>query len=180
MATADDINVTRDRIRKLLTNDKPSMRDISSALIQAMSQKRPYGEVLNEMKAGRIAKEKTLYDVLTSERSFESQERRFKLEEKQEQRLADRMLWEQTKNQRGDIAEAIKTYVVNDEDRAKVAAEVYSQMPQIDSAGADAFVSQTVVRLADEGRIKATKAEKPSERYKNVAGVGLVDIIGAN
>ena len=142
---AQRLEASRDRISKLLTGQTASLGEIGKASLRSAATLHPgaaqmglqpmtFGEALNAARADRLATEKALHDVLTSQTAAKREERRLDLQERrlkfdvekfereatraaeQKGREAFKFGWDIMKDVAGDLEpqsalEAYRTYV---------------------------------------------------------------------
>ena len=168
------ISDQRDRITKLLTNYRPSIRDIVHAGAEAVRGKKTYGETLNAIRASELSAQSVLLKNLTEERKARASDKLLGIQEKQ---LLLKELEERRKS--GDeladsTLKAIEKLVPENE-RAEVIAHMNSDPEKYKIAGAgdvSSKVAQAAVELKKAGKItlvgktKGTERDKKIEEYK--------------
>jgi hypothetical protein len=156
---------SRDRITEILTNKRPSLQDVSSSFLNAVTGRTSYGEELNAMRAARLGEQKTLFDVLSGHKQLKQADRKLG---QAEQTQAWKRIQDARKNGVEDaeaIGKSIERYVVNDADRQIVANHLQSLPETVTALNAESMVSRAVGDLTSQGKIKQKKVSTETGTY---------------
>ncbi len=160
MPLEEQLAQSRDRITDLLTRKKPELGDIASAFLRSSGGQSTYGEELNRMKAGRLAEQKTLFDVLSGHKKMKQADRQLGAAESKNAWDRIQAARKQGVEDAKAVGDSIERYVVNDADRQTVANYLSESQEQVTALNADTSVARAVGELASTGKITQKKPEK--------------------
>lgn len=169
MPLEEQLAKSRDRITELLTKRKPEFGDIADAFLNASTGRTTYGEEMNKMKAGRLAEQKTLFDVLSGHKKMQQTDRQLGTTERKNTWAKLQDLRKQGVEDATAVMDSIERNVVNDADR-QIVANYMETMPgeDITAINANSMVAKAVGDLAASGKITQKEAQKPSTGMKKV------------
>lgn len=169
MAELDDqLSASRDRITEILTRNKPSVSDVSTAMLRAVTGRTSYGEEMNRMKAATLGEQKTLFDVLSGHKKIKQTDRQLGATEQKSAWEKVKFAIDQGNADAKAVGDEIERYVVNDKDRSTVADYLHGLPDKINARNAGAMVSRAVSELASQGKISQKKlAGQETTTYGN-------------
>ena len=162
---AEQIKTSRDKITRLLTKGS-TLSDIGTASVRAWGGDVPFGQALNQIRAGQIAEQQTLMDVLTKERGAKLEEKKFGLAEEKFAFEKQQSVWDMLKAGRDQgvaDAKAITDYlddnVENEASRATIAEILNSYPEKVDATNIHIYgpraIKESGVEVAKPKELKS-------------------------
>lgn len=183
---ADDlprqIEVSRDRITKLLTNaSNPGLFDVGIAALRAKGTQKPFGQVLGGMQKDELERGMAMHQLLTGERKAAMEEKQFERQTRMDDLQATKLALEIKQAGAKDpvykrLDSLLDSYAKDSDDPVTARARIVKAIKEDPEELSHENMQAVVARSVERSGVRSKPTEKPqseSEFVKNLRAAGF-------